>query len=84
LLVFSCNGGESVFFVFVSGALMMISKLVGSDVDTEIGTLISSALAIEPNIIRNDRAKAITREILRFMIYLLVRYTQIGSLDGKV
>jgi hypothetical protein len=63
---------------------MIISKLVGSDVDTEIGTLISSALAIEPNIIRNDRAKAIIREILRFMIYLLIRYTQVCFSDDTV
>jgi hypothetical protein len=62
----------------------MISISVDSDVCTEIGTLISSALEIEPNIIRNDRAKAITREILRFMIYLLVRYTQVCSSEDTV
>jgi hypothetical protein len=75
-LAFTSGGGEFVLFVFAAGALTA-SNLVGSNAETEIGTLISSALAIEPNIITNDIVKAITREIVRFTIYLLVGCTSL-------
>jgi hypothetical protein len=68
-LVITC-GGESP--LFVSCGILTTSSSIGSDAVTVLN-FVSSALAMGLNINKNDKAKAMTREILRFMIYLLSR-----------